>query len=258
MRTVLAAMPVLIALACTSAWAAPDTSLRPQTRPQPEAASELPTADGAQTGARATPSGALERSPRPERRPVSSVTVGIVPPRTAAPPKTGAICGVDGLAGRHVAAVTSSTTGCGISDPVEITAVQGVRLSEALTMDCVAAKALNEWVRVVLQPTFANRVRRLDVAGAYVCRGRNNVRGAKVSEHGRGRAVDVSGLTFTDGGRITVAGDWNKGRDGQLMTKAYKAACGIFGTTLGPGSDGYHEDHMHFDVPSNRRSPYCR
>lgn len=244
MRRTLAILLVTVPFLAAPVWAAPDTSIRPQARPQ--------------VAVVATPAGALERSLRPERRPLSAETVGIAPPRSAASPRTGAICGVDGLAGRHVTAVTSGTDGCGIADPVEITAVQGVRLSVPLTMDCVAAKALNEWVRVVLQPTFSDRVRRLDVAGAYVCRGRNNVRGAKVSEHGRGRAVDVSGLTFTDGGSITVAGNWNKGRDGQLMTKAYKAACGIFGTTLGPGSDGYHEDHMHFDMPSNRRSPYCR
>ena len=41
------------------------------------------------------------------------------------------------------------------------------------------------------------------------------------------------------------------------MRAAHRAACGIFGTTLGPGSDGYHEDHLHFDTVS-RGSPYCR
>ncbi|WP_249218821.1 extensin family protein [Falsirhodobacter algicola] len=173
------------------------------------------------------------------------------------PKASGAICGAAGLTGRHLAPVTSRQQGCGIADPVQIVAVQGVKLSLPLTMDCSIARALNEWVGTVLQPNFGGQVRRLDVAGAYACRGRNNIDGAKISEHGKGRAVDVAGLTMTDGRSITVARDWNRGRDGQKMTQSYKAGCGIFGTTLGPGSDGYHEDHMHFDMPSDRRSPYC-
>jgi hypothetical protein len=27
-----------------------------------------------------------------------------------------------------------------------------------------------------------------------------------------------------------------------------KSACGRFSTVLGPGSDGYHEDHVHVDL----------
>ena len=44
----------------------------------------------------------------------------------------------------------------------------------------------------------------------------------------------------------------------KAIRKAQKAACGIFGTTLGPGSDGYHEDHLHFDTASYRNGSYCR
>lgn len=244
MRALLSVMMLVVPVMATPLWAAPETSPRPETRPE--------------AAAPAAPAINLEYSPRPERRPAALAPAIPAAPAVAAPSGKGAICGVAGLTGRHLPPVTSGNSGCGIAEPVQLQTVQGVRLSMPLTMDCSAARALNEWVRVVVQPTFSNRVRRLDVAGAYVCRGRNNVRGAKISEHGRGRAVDVSGLTFNDGTSITVARNWNKGRDGQLMAQAYKAGCGIFGTTLGPGSDGYHEDHMHFDVPSNRRSPYCR
>ncbi|MDB6453821.1 extensin-like domain-containing protein [Falsirhodobacter sp. 20TX0035] len=226
--------------AASPLWAAPEVSPRPHTRSL-------------------APAVALDYSLRPMPRP-TIVPKLVLPPSVAPAPKaaTGALCGVAGLGGKPLPARRSTTTGCGIEDPVEVTSVQGVPLSLPLELDCSVAKAMNDWVRTVLQPTFEQRVRRIDVAGGYVCRGRNNVPGAKVSEHGRGRAIDVSGLTFTDGRSVTVARDWNKGRDGQLMARSYKAGCGIFGTTLGPGSDGYHEDHMHFDMPSNRRSPYCR
>jgi hypothetical protein len=57
---------------------------------------------------------------------------------------------------------------------------------------------------------------------------------------------------MSDGKTISVLKNYNA-----QMRKAHKAACGIFGTTLGPGSDGYHEDHLHFDTASGRQ-PYCR
>jgi hypothetical protein len=38
----------------------------------------------------------------------------------------------------------------------------------------------------------------------------------------------------------------------------HRAACGRFGTTLGPGSDGMHEDHLHFDTARHANGPYCR
>lgn len=235
-----AGLGVVLILAAWPALAAPERSPRPELR-------------FAAPPVTAGPSGALERSPRPRARPIPGPDIPLALPVPAA-----GLCAVTGLTGTTMPEVRSDVRGCGIAEPVRVTAVQGVPLSMPLVMDCTVARAMNDWVRKVLKPTFADRLLRIDVAGAYTCRGRNNVSGAKISEHGRGRAVDVSGLGFTDGTAITVARDWNKGRDGRLMAEAYKDACGIFGTTLGPGSDGYHEDHMHFDVPSNRRSPYCR
>lgn len=226
-------------LAAGPVWAAPESSPRPLGRP---------------VAAPVTLDYSLRPMPRPTTTPKLVLPPAVVPPPTVA---AGALCGVAGLVGKPLPPVTSDIDGCGIEDPVQLTSVQGVPLSMPLVLDCSIAKAMNTWVRTVLQPGFDQRIRRIDVAGGYVCRGRNNVKGAKVSEHGRGRAIDVSGLTFTDGHSITVAADWNKGADGQRMTRSYKAGCGIFGTTLGPDSDGYHEDHMHFDMPSNRRSPYC-
>jgi hypothetical protein len=93
----------------------------------------------------------------------------------------------------------------------------------------------------------------LRIAASYVCRPRNNKKGAKISEHGRGKAVDVAGLVFSDGSQWSVQNDY-----GKELRRAHKAACGIFGTTLGPGSDGYHEDHLHFDTADHRGGAYCR
>jgi hypothetical protein len=99
----------------------------------------------------------------------------------------------------------------------------------------------------------------LRVAAHYVCRTRNHQAGARISEHGRGRAIDISGLTLADGTAINVLRDWRGSPHSAALRQMHRRACGIFTTTLGPGSDGMHEDHLHFDVAERRgRATYCR
>lgn len=95
------------------------------------------------------------------------------------------------------------------------------------------------------------------MAAHYACRPRNNKRGAKISEHGKGRAIDLSAL-YLDKGSITVLTDWGRGNKGRILSRLHEGACGPFGTVLGPGSDGYHRDHLHFDTARYSGGPYCR
>lgn len=176
------------------------------------------------------------------------------PVRKLGATRKGSVCGVPSIKGKVLPRVTSKTKGCGIEDPVSVTSIDGVRLSQSATLDCPTAIALNKWVQKGLRPAFGNsEVVELKVAAHYICRSRNNVRGAKISEHGRGKAIDISGFVLSNGKEISVQGNFNK-----TIRKAHKAACGIFKTTLGPGSDGYHEDHLHFDTSSRKGGAYCR
>ncbi|MGR3527092.1 MAG: extensin family protein [Paracoccaceae bacterium] len=79
-----------------------------------------------------------------------------------------------------------------------------------------------------------------------------------MSEHGRGKAIDVSGYTLRDGTQITVLRDWGAGRNGRALREMHRAACGPFGTVLGPQADRFHLDHFHFDTARHRGGPYCR
>lgn len=172
----------------------------------------------------------------------------------------GSVCGVPGLMGETVSPVAGRVRGCGIDAPVKITSVSGVRLSQAAVMDCDTARALNTWVQRGLKPAFGatgGGVTGLQVAGHYVCRTRNHRAGARISEHGRGRAIDISGIILANGNKLSILRDW-RGRNGAPIKAAHRAACGIFGTTLGPGSDGMHEDHLHFDTAKHRSGAYCR
>lgn len=202
----------------------------------------------------------LRPRPRPEgllsQAPVQDIAVAPTQkkPKREKASKKGSVCGDPAIKGEKLAAISSKVKGCGVSEPVRVTSVDGIRLSQPATIDCDTAAALKTWVQQAMRPAFGGReVVELRIAAHYICRPRNNVKGAKVSEHGRGKAVDIAGFIFADGKEWSIARDYNK-----QIRKAHKGACGIFGTTLGPGSDGYHEDHLHFDTASYRGGPYCR
>ena len=184
-----------------------------------------------------------------------------VPNRTGGPSGSG-LCGVRGLAGRELPRITSTTQGCGIARPVSVTSVNGIPLSLAATLDCDAATAFERWVRTEALPAIGRTgggVTQIRIMGHYSCRPRNNQRGARISEHGRGRAVDVGGFRLADGTVVTVEQHYRRGPYRRMMRQMYQAACGIFRTTLGPDSDRFHQDHFHFDVAQHRGGgTYCR
>ena len=246
---------------------APKTSIRPFPRPtlvQPfvavvpeQVASPLP--DLARMRPLRRPVAATEALPaaapeKPRKGLLGLLTPRAKPTKKASPSRKGSVCGVPSIKGKTLPRVTSRTKGCGIDEPVSVTSVDGAKLSMPATIDCRTAIALNTWVQRGLRPAFpSSEVASLTVVDSYSCRPRNNVRGNKISEHGKGHAIDIAGVTFTNGKTLTVS------RNFKTLRRAYKAGCGIFGTTLGPGSDGYHEDHMHFDTARQRGGgAYCR
>jgi hypothetical protein len=276
MRAVLALM-----LLAWPVWAeAPDTSPRPAIRPQGDAAVSAPdepeapvvrpmprpavavassaateAAQVAVTAALQAPPATevvmLASSPRPQPRPkVQAAQVAEEPPART----SGFVCGDPDIVGMQLADIKSRTQGCGVDDPVQVTMVDGVALSQASTMDCPTALALKRWINEGVRPIFANDpVVRFQVAAHYICRTRNNIRGAKISEHGRGKAIDIAAFVLASGRVLTVAANY-----GKQIRAVHNAACGIFGTTLGPGSDGYHEDHIHLDTAHYNSGSYCR
>lgn len=174
---------------------------------------------------------------------------------------SGRLCGVRGIEGAEIAPITSQIAGCGVAAPVRVTHVDGVRLSQPSIMDCDMARALHSWVRRGVRPAMGRRgggVEELRVAAHYVCRPMNHRPGAPVSEHGRGRAIDISAIRLANGDVISVRDDWHRSRHFRALRQMHRAACGTFTTTLGPGSDGMHEDHFHYDLAQRRTGPVCR
>lgn len=170
-----------------------------------------------------------------------------------------ALCGDPAIRGEVVGEVNGNGA-CGIDGAVRVTSVDGVPLSTPALITCPTARALNTWVqdgvRVAVGDTGGG-VASLRVVAHYSCRSRNNQPGARLSEHSFGRAIDIAGIGLADGTEMTVLTGWN-GRYASQLRQMWRAACGPFGTVLGPEADRFHQDHLHFDTASYRSGSYCR
>lgn len=151
--------------------------------------------------------------------------------------------------------------GCAVEPAWVVTDVAGVALSRPSIMTPRLAETLERYVRTVAVPAVGERgggLAEITVAAHYACRTRNNQRGARLSEHAKGRAIDISSFVMRDGSRVTVLDGWNKAGDRTLLRRLHSGACGPFGTVLGPNADRHHRDHFHFDVAAYRSGAYCR
>jgi hypothetical protein len=148
----------------------------------------------------------------------------------------------------------SGPTGCGAPDLVKLESVlmadkSVVTISPSPQIRCGMAEQLAGWVREEVGPTavaeLGSPLASITGNDAYECRPRNNIKGAKISEHGRGNAFDLATFRLKNGGVFNFTDP--------LVHKPFRdrvrtAACGRFMTVLGPGSDGYHSGHIHLDL----------
>ena len=149
---------------------------------------------------------------------------------------------------------------CGGEDLVRLEAVvlpdkHQVAIKPAAILRCAMASAIVDWIRtdvVPLASSLGSAITDLDNFDSFECRGRNRVNGARLSEHGRANALDVRSLKLADGRSISFT-DRTVPRD--LRESVLHSMCARFSTVLGPGSDGYHEDHIHLDL-MERRNDY--
>jgi len=243
--------------------------VRPRARPARTGIAEAQKSNSAKSPedqyilARTVP---VYRSRRPKTRPTKlgyGSAVAWIKNRAAfaATNRAGSVCADRRILGTTLAPIAAKLPGCGLANPVRVTSIDGIRLSPAAILNCTTAKTLTEWVDQSVRPSVGRRgggLAALKVAASYSCRTRNSRKGARISEHGKGRAIDISGLTLANGQTITVKQGWNKRRDRRLLSAIRTQACGRFGTVLGPGADRYHRDHFHLDTARYRGGAYCR
>ncbi|WP_168192873.1 extensin family protein [Undibacter mobilis] len=146
---------------------------------------------------------------------------------------------------------------CGGEDMVELEAVlinkdRRIDIRPAPFLRCEMAEQFTLWVRDDVAARVTKNGQTLasvETYDDYSCRGRNRIFGAKLSEHGKGNAVDVRSITFTDKKSVLLT-DKTFAKD--VRTDLRASACARFTTVLGPGSDGYHEEHIHVDLAQRR------
>ncbi len=153
--------------------------------------------------------------------------------------------------------------GCSVTNGYRVFSVANINFSQPATITCGIADTLNLWIAQSVQPAarqiYGSPVVSFKVAASYACRPRNNVHGAKLSEHGFGNAIDLAGFTLANGREIIVVRDYyGQAQDQQFLRTIRAQACGPFHTVLGPGSDESHRDHIHLDLQKERSGgPYC-
>src|SRR3984885_9081244 len=114
--------------------------------------------------------------------------------------------------------------GCGGEDLVRLEAVvlpdnRQVTVKPAAILRCKMASAVAGWVRTDIAPLAKGP--------------------------GRANALDVRSFKFADGRMVSLT-DRSVARE--VRETVLHSVCARFSTVLGPGSDGYHEDHIHLDL----------
>jgi hypothetical protein len=149
--------------------------------------------------------------------------------------------------------------GCGGEDLVRLEAIvlpdkRQVSVKPAAILRCKMASAIADWIRTDIAPLAQGQGSTIDVLDnfdSFECRGRNRVVGAQLSEHGRANALDVRAFKLANGHSISLT-DRTVPRD--FRETVLHSVCARFTTVLGPGSDWYHEDHIHLDLMERRNN----
>ncbi len=204
--------------------------------------------------------------PEPQARPQAVAPIEVPPP--AARSTCGVVIARLGVEATPLPPVEDGA--CGIPAPVSVAGLDGgaVAFTTKALVNCDFAETLADWIDSTVQPIALKalhaRVTGLRIAASYACRNRDGLADAKLSEHARGNAIDISAFKVDGIGWIDVESGWNGDDDKAAFLKAVRrSACGPFTTVLGPGTDSYHATHFHLDRIKRRtagpsRGLYCK
>jgi hypothetical protein len=146
---------------------------------------------------------------------------------------------------------------CSVAHPLNVTSLgSGVAIGPEAIMTCRVAEQLALWVKESLAPTSQSLLGEAPAeirhSSTYVCRPRNNVAGAKISEHAHANAVDIAAINFGNREAVSFGVNRPESIEQKFEDKIRADACRYFTTVLGPGSDPAHALHFHFDMAWRR------
>lgn len=161
-----------------------------------------------------------------------------------------------------VAAFGDVDQGCGVDNPVKVSATTGA-WNRPGVVTCAMARTISRFETEVVQPAarsyFGQGVRRIHHAGTYDCRVRRTSttvaaalggsRGGRLSEHSKGRAIDIMAFELEDGSMVSVKRDWRgQGAKSAFLQQVAQASCSLFNVALTPNYNRLHQDHLHLDI----------
>ena len=140
---------------------------------------------------------------------------------------------------------------CGIDNPVLVSALpNAVAVVPESLMACPVAESIARWVNDAVAPEaerqFQSPPTKLLIGTSYQCRDQRN--GEKLSEHAFGNGLDIMGFEFAKRSPVSIGGHAEGSPEAAFQEAIRKAACPIFTTVLGPGSDAAHGEHLHLDL----------
>jgi hypothetical protein len=152
---------------------------------------------------------------------------------------------------------------CHVQNPVHLNSVKlksgEIALPETPLLNCRYALQFSKWLAVSATPIISAQgfspLEKISTGPGFECRGRNGDVSSKLSEHGRGNAVDITTFTLRDDKILTVAdASVTASSSRNVLAALRSSACGYFTTVLGPGSNAAHASHFHFDLGTHGKS----
>ncbi|ALM53796.1 extensin family protein [Halomonas huangheensis] len=144
-----------------------------------------------------------------------------------------------------------SSGGCQLTNMVRVQRT-AVEWSSSYLAHCPLAVAWALYERhhlmEVAQQTLGSPVASVEHLGSFACRNVYGRQSGRRSQHATAEALDIAAFVLEDGQRVSVENDWGNGDKGLFLERAGKAACDVFGTTLGPSYNTAHANHFHLGV----------
>lgn len=151
--------------------------------------------------------------------------------------------------------------GCGIPHGVIVMkGPTGIVYDPPIMVDCTMARALSSIERIVQEEAESNlrsKIGRIANLGAYACRPRNYRKGASLSAHAFGSAIDVSAFhpvkgapaiilrDYPESPRSTVAQDERRRFLRAVFQRLRREADLTY--AVGPDFNAIHRNHFHLD-----------
>lgn len=164
------------------------------------------------------------------------------------------------------AAIAGAEAACRIVEPVVVEAlsVRGagaprqIAFDPPVTLSCAMATSVAHWLDTSVQSLgrgyFERDLTGLKVGGGHECRRRNRSTAGPLSEHATGRALDIFAFVLgEEKASLKVVVEKPDGLvQNRFLDAVRQSSCGAFMTSLGPGADAAHANHLHLDIQARR------